>query len=120
MNDIRKSRGQLFQIGIPCRFSLLLLLCATGLQHAGALDILVANNADNGNGTLRQGIQFNESLGGGNRILFSNIVTGTITLTNVLGALVITKDVTIVGPGAIVLAISGNTSHRVFDMTNAT
>jgi parallel beta-helix repeat protein len=90
-----------------------------GARTTGAMDIVVANNADSGNGTLRQAIQFNESLGGGNRILFSNIVTGTITLTNVLGQLVITKDVTIVGPGANVLTISGNAYNRVFDLTNA-
>ena len=92
----------------------------TSLHTAGAMDIIVANNADAGNDTLRQAIQFNESLGGGNRIVFSNAVTGTITLTNVLGELLITKDVTIVGPGANVLTISGNNSHRVFEMSNAT
>jgi hypothetical protein len=119
MDDIRQSLGQLFHRGIPCRFPLLLLLCATGLQNAGALDIIVANNADSGNGTLRQAIQFNESLGGGNRILFSNIVTGTITLTNGQGELLLTKDVTLAGPGANVLAVSGNNSTiRVFHLTN--
>jgi hypothetical protein len=50
--------------------------------------------------------------------VFSNIVTGTITLNNVLGELLITKDVGITGPGAKVLAVSGNTTHRVFHLTN--
>jgi hypothetical protein len=44
-----------------------------GARTTGAMDIVVANNADSGNGTLRQAVQFNESLGGGDRILFSNI-----------------------------------------------
>ena len=79
-------------------------------RYAAAIDILVTTNADSGNGTLRQAIQFNESLGGGNTIVFSNTVTGTINLTNALGELLITKDVTIVGPGARVLAVSGNNS----------
>lgn len=118
MNDIRRSSGQLFKTGRFYRFPLLLLLLATGLQNAGAIDIPVANNADSGNNTLRQAIQLNESLGGSNTIVFSNIVTGTITLTNVLGELLITKDVTIIGPGASQLAISGNNSHRVFHLTN--
>jgi hypothetical protein len=94
---------------------LALLLCAS---PAFAMDIFVVNNADSGNGTLRQAIQFNESLGGGNTIVFSNTVTGTITLTNVLGELLITKDVNIVGPGPKVLAVSGNNAHRVFHLTN--
>lgn len=89
-----------------------------GAHTTGAVDIIVANSADSGNGTLRQAIQFNESLGGENRILFSNIVTGTITLTNSLGELFISKDVTIVGPGAMALAVSGNNVHRVFHLTN--
>jgi hypothetical protein len=42
-----------------------------GARTTGAMDIVVANNADSGNGTLRQAVQFNESLGGGDRILFS-------------------------------------------------
>src|ERR1017187_5362003 len=94
------------------------LVVIVGARTAGAMDIVVANSADSGNGTLRQAIQFNESLGGGNRILFSNIVTGTITLTNVLGELLISKDVGITGPGAKILAVSGNTAHRVFHLTN--
>jgi len=97
---------------------LLVATLATSIHSLQALDILVANNADSGNGTLRQAIQFNESLGGGNTIVFSNIVTGTITLTNALGELFISKDVTIIGPGANVLAISGNNAHRVFHLTN--
>jgi hypothetical protein len=91
---------------------------AAGTYPIQAVDILVANNADSGNGTLRQAIQFNESLGGGNTIMFSNIVSGTITLTNAVGELFVSKDVTIIGPGAKVLAISGNNAHRVFHLTN--
>jgi parallel beta-helix repeat protein len=87
-------------------------------SRADAVDIVVVNNADSGNGTLRQAIDFNEALGGGNRILFSNIVTGVITLNNPLGQLVIGHDVEIVGPGANLLAIDGNQAHRVLLLTN--
>jgi len=96
----------------------LITLSAICPQRSRAIDIVVANNADSGNGTLRQAIQFNESLGGGNTIVFSNVVTGTITLTNVLGELLISKDVTITGPGANLLAINGNAPHRVLHVTN--
>jgi hypothetical protein len=54
----------------------------------------------------------------GDTITFSNIVTGTITLTN--GEVLVDKNVTIQGPGAKVLAISGNAASRVFRITNAT
>src|SRR5690242_21609200 len=96
--------------GLPLLATIILLVASPSV----AMDIMVVNNADTGNGTLRQAIQFNESLGGGNTIVFSNIVAGTITLTNALGELIITKDVTITGPGAKVLAISGNNTYPVF------
>jgi predicted outer membrane repeat protein len=99
--------------------SLLIALSVFHSQCSKAVDIVVANNADAGNGTLRQAIQFNESLGGGNRIIFSNTVTGTITLTNALGEWLISRDITITGPGPNILALSGNNStNRLFRLTN--
>ncbi len=95
---------------------LFLMFAATGLLHGS--DILVTSDADTGNGTLRQAIQFNESVGGGNRILFSNVVS-KIYLTNVLGELVITKDVNIVGSGAKLLTIDGTFTHRIFNIASA-
>jgi hypothetical protein len=41
---------------------------------------------------------------------------GTITLTS--GELLITRSVTVNGPGANQLSVSGNNSSRVFDMTS--
>lgn len=64
---------------------LLVAALTAGIHPLQALDIVVANNADSGNGTLRQTIQFNESLGSGNTIVFLNTVTVTITLANALG-----------------------------------
>ena len=65
---------------------------------AQAANLLVSNTNDSGAGSLRQAILDNSALGGDNTILFSNVVTGTITLTT--GELVISNDVTILGPGA--------------------
>ena len=48
-------------------------------------------------------------------ITFADGLEGTITLTS--GELLITNSVTINGPGANVLAVSGNNASRVFDMT---
>jgi hypothetical protein len=98
-------------------------LSATTLYfgNAFAAELLVYNNSDaTSSGSLRQAVNDNNAAGGGNTIVFSNTVTGTILLTNPAGQLLITKDVTIVGPGAKVLAISGNLAHRVFYVSNCT
>ena len=90
------------------------MFCA---QPGSAATLLVYNNNDAGAGSLRQAIQDNNALGGGNTIVFSNSVTGVITLGSGLS---ITAGVTIVGPGANVLKVSGNNSVRVFDITGVT
>src|SRR5690349_600452 len=82
--------------------------------RSGAIDLVVTTNADSGNGSLRQALQFNASAGGGNTISFFSTVISPIVLTS--GELVITNDVTITGPGARDLAVSGNMSSRVFHL----
>jgi hypothetical protein len=77
-------------------------------------NLYVINNNDSGAGSLRQAILDNDGLGGGNSIYFSSNVTGTITLTS--GSLVMNLSGQIVGPGAKVLAVSGNHNGRVFDI----
>jgi hypothetical protein len=83
---------------------------------ATGLDLLVYNTNNAGSGSLRQAINDNGALGGSNRIVFSNNVSGTIALTG--GELVITTNVTIVGPGADMLTVSGNNASRVFHIAN--
>jgi hypothetical protein len=85
---------------------------------SSAINLLVYNKNNSGPGSLQQAINDNAALGGGNTIIFSNVVTGTLTLT--AGELLITKNVTILGPGAKVLTISGNHASRVFHFTNVT
>jgi len=84
-------------------------------ETARAGNLLVYNNNDSGAGSLRQAIADNATLGGGNNIVFSNTVTGTITLGS---ELLISNGVTIVGPGDKVLTVSGNNAVRVFHITN--
>jgi chitodextrinase len=79
-----------------------------------AIQLTVYNTNDVGAGSLRQAIQDNAALGGGNTVVFSNVVTGTITLTS--GELLITNNVTILGPTTS-LAVSGNNLSRVFRIT---
>ena len=76
---------------------------------AGTLTVSTTN--DGGNGSLRQAIQ---SAASGDTINFS--VAGTITLTS--GELLIAKNLSIAGPGASSLAVSGHTNGRVFEISS--
>jgi hypothetical protein len=80
--------------------------------------LYVSNTNDSGVGSLRQAILDNDGLGGGNSIYFSSNVTGTITLTS--GSLVMNLSGQIYGPGANLLAVSGNHNGRVFDIHGPT
>lgn len=69
--------------------------------------------------TLRAAIQQSNHTSGGDTINFTSTITGTITLG--LGELVIDNEpdsLTINGPGARVLAVSGNNASRVFRLTD--
>ncbi|MGE3466345.1 MAG: CSLREA domain-containing protein, partial [Pyrinomonadaceae bacterium] len=66
------------------------------------------------NCTLREAINRVNAGFGGDTINFS--VNGTITLTS--GQLVVGKNVTINGPGASMLTVSGNNASRIFSISN--
>src|SRR5580700_494550 len=86
-------------------FAIGLLLYAVALPvHAAT--ITVTNTNDSGPGSLRQALAVAHD---GDRITFA--VSGTITLTS--GGLVVTKNVTISGPGANELSIDGNQGPSV-------
>ncbi|MBL8205316.1 MAG: hypothetical protein JNM09_13860 [Blastocatellia bacterium] len=90
--------------------SLVLLLCAT---NVAAATFTVTNTNNSGAGSLRQAIADAAS---GDTIAFA--VTGTITLTS--GALAFSKSLSIQGPGANLLTISGNNASRVFVISGGT
>ena len=73
---------------------------------------VVTNHRDVGPGSLRDDVQQSNASLGPNTITFA--VTGTITLTS--GQLEISNDLTIIGPGAGSLSISGNNQSRVFQI----
>lgn len=76
--------------------------------------LTVLNNADSGPGSLRAEIAAAQS---GDTIVFAPSLNGqTIALSS--GELSITNGVTIQGPGAGELTISGQHASRVFDMTS--
>jgi predicted outer membrane repeat protein len=86
------------------------------VSHTSGIDIVVQNTSDSGPGSLRQAIIDNNASGGLNTIVFSN-VNGSITLTS--GELLITKYVTILGPGPRTLAVDGNATSRVFHLSTS-
>src|SRR5215510_572678 len=102
------------------------LLCLmTGTRRASAATFTVTNTGDNGGinpapgagtGTLRQAIVDANAMAGADTINFAAGVTGTITLGSALPQ--ITQDVTINGPGASVLTVSGNNSFQVFNIAS--
>src|SRR4030095_4553162 len=83
-----------------------LFLCVFAMP-AHAATITVTNTSDSGPGSLRQALAVAHN---GDRITFA--VSGTITLTS--GGLQVTKNVTMSGPGANQLAVSGNQALFVF------
>jgi hypothetical protein len=80
---------------------------------AGAATFTVTNINDSGSGSLRQAVlDANANLAAIHEINFQAGLTGTIILTN--GTIEISGQLTITGPGADVLAVSGNKVSRVF------
>ena len=75
----------------------------------------VSNLADAGNGSLRQAVLHANALLGADTIHFADGLQGTIALTG--GQLSITDHLTIDGPGAGLLAVSGNHQSRVFNIS---
>src|SRR5262245_56879321 len=67
---------------------------------------------DAGGGSLRQAILNANAAAGDDTITFQPGLSGTITLTT--GELPVTGSVTILGPGADALAVSGNNASRIF------
>src|SRR6516164_8970196 len=90
----------------------LVFLAATA--KAGPCTNTVQNNQDSGLGSLRYALDNATNF---ETITFCPSVTGTIKLTS--GQLTVGNGVTIVGPGANVLALDGNGSNRVFYVSSS-
>ena len=84
-----------------------------GVGDAAADSLTVINAFDDGAGSLRQAIDDANATVGPDTITFDSAVTGTIVLTT--GQLRVDPGgLTITGPGAASLTISGNNNDRVF------
>ena len=79
-----------------------------------AATFTVMNLNDNGAGSLRQAIIDANATAGADTIDFQAGLTGTITLASALPQ--ITQDLTINGPGADVVTVSGASAFQVFNI----
>src|SRR6516165_9980902 len=75
---------------------------------------MVSTLADSGAGSLRQAILDANADSTPDQIVFAPDLHGTIALTS--GQLEVTNNLTIVGPGAARLTVSGNDQSRVFSI----
>jgi hypothetical protein len=87
---------------------MMLLLAASAFASTDTVTTLT----DSGTGSLRAALAAANS---GDTIVFSNGLTGTITLTSTL---TINNNVTIQGPGANLLTVSGNNAVTVFTVNS--
>ncbi|MBX3064080.1 MAG: hypothetical protein KF726_13970, partial [Anaerolineae bacterium] len=91
--------------------ALVLLLCIpSSTSFAQPATYTVANTNDSGAGSLRQAILDANANAGADTIVFQAGLTGTITLTSRLN---ISDDVTINGPGKMIITIDGNNATRL-------
>jgi hypothetical protein len=106
-------RDRSLRLGLTLALALIVLaglLAILPAKVTQADSYTVINTYDSGPGSLRQAIADADN---GDTILFDASLNGqTIVLTT--GELLITETLTIAGPGADQLAISGNGSSRVF------
>ena len=101
---------RLFRVISPA----LLMLAVFSASPAFAALRVVTNTNDSGAGSLRQAIIDADASNTDDTIEFASDVTGTITLTS--GVLEIDHSLSITGPGASSLAISGGGNSAVFSI----
>ena len=107
------SAPSVLRVGAAVLLAFVLFSALPSAHPAKAATLTVANLNDSGDGSLRNAI---DTALPGDAITFG--VNGTITLTS--GELSINKDLTINGPGAASLAVSGDHASRVFNVLGGT
>jgi hypothetical protein len=108
-----KSSGKAIGAGIA---GIAALAGAAATPAADAATFTVTTFLDSGPGSLRQAILDANGAPGADIVDFQVGLMGTITLTS--GQIAITDSVTIQGPGAPNITVSGNTNSRVFYLYN--
>lgn len=118
LNSTQRNITYLFnRIFYKFGFSILFtVLFAASTQAATFTVTTLADNESDGclvnQCTLREAITDANNTAGSNTINFQAGLTGTITLT--MGQLIVSNNMTINGPGARVISVSGNNASRVF------
>jgi uncharacterized repeat protein (TIGR01451 family) len=107
------SRLRTFKFGMTLLL-LLVNLLILDFGTASAATFTVTNTNNSGAGSLRQAILSANATAGADTISFGAGAVGTITLASPLP--VIEETLTITGPGAATLAVSGNNTYRVFEI----
>ena len=110
--------------GVSVGGELLLFAPAVPLPPpTGHTPLLVTTTADHDDGevivdcTLREAIRLANGSPDADTIAFASGLAGSITLQSALGTLTVTEALTIAGPGARVLAVSGAQAVRVLHFT---
>ena len=107
----KRIRRLLSSLALALGLTLVVLVGLGGnLPRARAATYTVNNTNASGSGSLRQAILDANGNAGHDTIVFG--ITGTIILTDALPA--IGKDLTIIGPGADHLAVSGASTYQMF------
>lgn len=104
MADIRRKK--------PLPLSLVLLLALASARGAASATFTVTNLGDAGPGSLRRAVLDANAAPGADAVAFAPGLTGTVPLSS--GEIPITDSLTINGPGAAVLTVSGNDQSRIF------
>lgn len=81
---------------------------------APAAAFTVSNTSDNGSGSLRQAVLDANAAPGADTITFSALFNTVQTITLTSGEIAISGPLTITGPGANLLTVSGNNNSRIF------
>jgi hypothetical protein len=97
------------------RLALVFLIPASG---ATAATFTVTNLSDSGPGSLRQAVLNANATAAADTVAFAPGLTGTITLTS--NEIVVSNPLTVNGPGAAALTVSGNDQFRVFYVEKST
>src|SRR5689334_2641873 len=126
MQNRRDKRGMVMWILFCVTISVILTLSfgfevpQTSAQSQNTLEVNTLADTNDGvcdtsSCSLREAIANATS---GSTITFASGLSGTIVLTS--GELDVSTNLTITGPGAKILTISGNNSSRVFNITSGT
>ncbi len=113
VDDAAAEAGETVRLNIASDGAYTVINPMNAIVSIEANDFVVTNLSDSGEGSLRQAVANANNIAGAHTVTFDAAVTGTIALVN--GQMTIGPgDITVQGPGADVLSVSGSNLDRVF------